>query len=134
MRNYLLSNEYALMDDLFNQFFKDVNEERFTTLKADVIKTQKGFEVEIEIPGFNKEEINVTYEKELLTVWAERKPEELSEDSSYLRLERARKVKRAFVVKGIDEENIAAKYENGLLTLTLPLKEKAEVAKKVCIE
>lgn len=134
MRNYLLSNEYALMDDLFNQFFKDVNEERFTTLKADVIKTQKGFEVEIEIPGFNKEEINVTYEKELLTVWAERKPEELSEDSSYLRLERARKVKRAFVVKGIDEENITAKYENGLLTLTLPLKEKAEVAKKVCIE
>lgn len=134
MRNYLLSNEYALMDDLFNQFFKDVNEERFTTLKADVIKTQKGFEVEIEIPGFNKEEINVTYEKELLTVWAERKPEELSEDSSYLRLERARKVKRAFVVKGIDEENITAKYENGLLSLTLPLKEKAEVAKKVCIE
>ena len=134
MRNYLLSNEYALMDDLFNQFFKDVNEERFTTLKADVIKTQKGFEVEIEIPGFNKEEINVTYEKELLTVWAERKPEELSEDSSYLRLERARKVKRAFVVKGIDEENITAKYENGLLSLTLPLKEKAEVAKKVYIE
>ncbi len=134
MRNYLLSNEYHLMDDLFNQFFKDVNEERFTILKADVIKTQKGFEVEIEIPGFNKEEINVTYEKELLTVWAERKPEELSEDSSYLRLERARKVKRTFVVKGIDEEKITAKYENGLLTLTLPLKEKAEVAKKVCIE
>lgn len=134
MRNYLLSNEYALMDDLFNQFFKDVNEERFTTLKADVIKTQKGFEVEIEIPGFNKEEINVTYEKELLTVWAERKPTELPEENSYLRLERARKVKRSFIVKGIDEEKITAKYENGLLSLTLPLKEKAEVAKKVCIE
>ena len=72
MRNYLLSNEYALMDDLFNQFFKDVNEERFTTLKADVIKTQNGFEVEVEIPGFKKEEINVSYEKDLLTVWAER--------------------------------------------------------------
>ena len=134
MRNYLLSNEYPLMDDLINQFFKVSNEERFTGLKADVIKTQKGFEVEIEIPGFNKEEINVTYEKELLTVWAERKPTELPEENSYLRLERARKVKRSFIVKGIDEEKITAKYENGLLSLTLPLKEKAEVAKKVCIE
>ncbi len=134
MRNYLLSNEYALMDDLFNQFFKVGEESRVSSLKADVIKTQKGFEVEIEIPGFNKEEINVSYEKDLLTVWAERKPAEQSEENSYVRLERALKVKRSFIVKGIDEEKITAKYENGVLLLTLPLKERVEGAKKVYIE
>ena len=134
MRNYLLSNEYALMDDLFNQFFKVGEESRVSSLKADVIKTQKGFEVEIEIPGFKKEEINVSYEKDLLTVWAERKPAEQSEENSYVRLERALKVKRSFIVKGIDEEKITAKYENGVLLLALPLKERVEGAKKVYIE
>ena len=54
MRNYLLSNDYALMDDLFNQFFKVGEESRVSSLKADVIKTQNGFEVEVEIPGFKK--------------------------------------------------------------------------------
>ena len=134
MRNYLLSNEYALMDDLFNQFFKAGEESRVSSLKADVIKTQKGFEVEIEIPGFKKEEINVSYEKDLLTVWAERKPAEQSEENSYVRLERAVKVKRSFMIKDIDEEKITAKYENGVLLLTLPLKERVEGVKKVYIE
>lgn len=134
MRNYLLSNEYALMDDLFNQFFKAGEESRVSSLKADVIKTQKGFEVEIEIPGFKKEEINVSYEKDLLTVWAERKPAEQSEENSYVRLERAVKVKRSFMIKDVDEEKITAKYENGVLLLTLPLKERVEGVKKVYIE
>lgn len=134
MRNYLLSNDYALMDDLFNQFFKVGEESRVSSLKADVIKTQNGFEVEIEIPGFKKEEINVSYEKDLLTVWAERKPAEQSEENSYVRLERAVKVKRSFMIKGIDEEKITAKYENGVLLLTLPLKERVEGVKKVYIE
>lgn len=134
MRNYLLSNEYALMDDLFNQFFKAGEESRVSSLKADVIKTQKGFEVEIEIPGFKKEEINVSYEKDLLTVWAERKPAEQSEENSYVRLERAVKVKRSFMIKDIDEEKITAKYENGVLLLTLPLKERVEGVKKIYIE
>lgn len=134
MRNYLLTNEDALMDDLFNQFFKADEESRVSSLKADVIKTQKGFEVEIEIPGFKKEEINVSYEKDLLTVWAERKPAEQSEENSYVRLERAVKVKRSFMIKDIDEEKITAKYENGVLLLTLPLKERVEGVKKVYIE
>lgn len=134
MRNYLLSNDYALMDDLFNQFFKVGEESRVSSLKADVIKTQNGFEVEIEIPGFKKEEINVSYEKDLLTVWAERKLAEQSEENSYVRLERAVKVKRSFMIKGIDEEKITAKYENGVLLLTLPLKERVEGVKKVYIE
>ena len=134
MRNYLLTNEDALMDDLFNQFFKVGEESRVSSLKADVIKTQKGFEVEIEIPGFKKEEINVSYEKDLLTVWAERKPAEQSEENSYVRLERAVKVKRSFMIKDIDEEKITAKYENGVLLLTLPLKERVEGVKKIYIE
>ncbi|MBE5765471.1 MAG: Hsp20 family protein [Clostridiales bacterium] len=134
MRNYLLSNDYALMDDLFNQFFKVGEESRVSSLKADVIKTQNGFEVEVEIPGFKKEEINVSYEKDLLTVWAERKLAEQSEENSYVRLERAVKVKRSFMIKGIDEEKITAKYENGVLLLTLPLKERVEGVKKVYIE
>ena len=134
MRNYLLSNDYALMDDLFNQFFKVGEESRVSSLKADVIKTQNGFEVEVEIPGFKKEEINVSYEKDLLTVWAERKLAEQSEENGYVRLERAVKVKRSFMIKGIDEEKIPAKYENGVLLLTLPLKERVEGVKKVYIE
>ena len=134
MRNYLLTNEFAIMDDLFNQIFNGTSAKEYSSLKTDVIKTQKGFEVEMEIPGFSKEEINLSYEKEVLTVWAERKPAESSDERNYLRAERANKVKRAFVVKGIDEEKITAKYENGLLTVSLPLKEKLETAKRVYID
>ena len=91
-------------------------------------------EIEMEIPGFKKEEINLSYEKEVLSIWAERKPAEPSDERSYLLSERAHKVKRSFVVKGIDEEKITAKYENGLLTIILPLKDKLESAKRVYID
>jgi HSP20 family protein len=134
MRNYLLTNEFSMMDDLFNQIFNETSSSAYSALKTDVIKTQKGFEVEMEIPGFKKEEINLSYEKEVLTVWAERKPAESSDERSYVRAERASKVKRSFVVKGIDEEKITAKYENGLLTISLPLKEKVEGVKRVYID
>ena len=134
MRNYLLTNEFSMMDELFNQFFNEVSTSGYSSLKTDVIKTQKGFEVEMEIPGFKKEEINLSYEKEVLTVWAEREPAAASDERKYLRAERAYKVKRAFVVKGIDEDKITAKYESGLLTINLPLKEKLETSKRVYID
>ena len=134
MRNYLLANEFAMMDDLFNQIFNETSSSSYSALKTDVIKTKKGFEVEMEIPGFKKEEINLSYEKEVLTVWAEREPAEPSDERKYLRAERAYKVKRAFVVKGIDDDKITAKYENGLLTINLPLKEKLETSKRVYID
>ena len=112
----------------------DAGDSGYSSLKTDVIKTQNGFEVEMEIPGFKKEEINLSYEKDVLTVWAEREPAAPSDERSYLRAERAYKVKRALVVKGIDEDKITAKYENGLLTINLPLKEKLETSKRVYID
>ena len=125
----------------FSDLFRDFDRMERTlfdntpaSLATDILDLGDAYRLDIELPGFKKEEINLSYEKEVLTVWAERKPAEPSDERKYLRAERAYKVKRAFVVKGIDEDKITAKYENGLLTINLPLKEKLETSKRVYID
>ncbi len=130
MRNYLL-NTNDLFDDLMRDFWQPAQMAKLSNMATDAYKEEGGYRLEIEMPGFEKDEINISYEKDYLIVQAERKVKE--EEKTLLLNERCLSLKRSYLVKAIDGEKITAKYEKGVLTVNLPLKEKEEV-KKIAIE
>src|SRR5262245_20256372 len=113
-------------DDLFRGFFKPV---RFVpapvTIKMDVAENDAGYVVHAELPGVKKDDIHVTIEGNQVTIAAESKREAApKEGGEALRSERYfGSVYRSFTLPvELDEAASTAKFENGVLELTLPRK------------
>lgn len=103
-------------------------------MKTDIRETQEAFEVDIDLPGFKKEEINAKLENGYLTISAGKglDKEEKDEDGRYIRRERyGGSMSRSFYVgDALTQEEIRAKYEDGILRLTIPKKNPNAVEKK----
>lgn len=136
MANYFLrrNNSYDLFDAFNSLFTPSVFSERSDVMKTDVKETEKGFLLEVELAGFDKNDIELSFEKGYLTISAEKKLTE-GEDEKYLRRERVTKLSRTYYAGDIDKDQIKAKYENGVLSVDLPKKEKAlPESNKIAIE
>ena len=96
-------------------------------MKTDVHENDAQFEIDIDLPGFKKDEITVTLEKGCLTVAAAKglDKDEKNEKGRVIRQERyAGSMQRSFFVgRNVTEEEIGAKFEDGVLKLTVPKKE-----------
>ena len=110
-------------------------------MKTDVKETDSGYEVDIDLPGFKKDEINVQLDNGYLSISAAKglDKEEKNKEGKYIRKERyAGAMSRSFYVgKDITEKDIHGKYENGILMLDIPKKapeKKVEEKKFVTIE
>ncbi len=107
-------------------------------MKTDVRETEDGYEVDIDLPGFKKDEINAKLENGYLTVSASKglDKDEKDKEGKYIRQERyAGAMSRSFYVgDDLTQEDIKAKYENGILKLSLPKKEAKAVEQKRYIE
>ena len=117
----------AGIDELFRGFFKPVRVTHAApvAIRMDVTENDKGYVVHAEIPGVRKEDIHVTIEANQVTIGAEVKREsEHREGERVLRSERHHgSVHRSFTVPvELDEAASTAKYENGVLELTLARK------------
>ena len=103
-------------------------------MKTDIKETENGYEVDIDLPGFKKDELNLHLENGYLTVSAAKGLDKDEEDKKdhYIRKERyAGSMSRSFYVgDGITEDDIKAKYENGILKLSIPKKEAKAVEQK----
>ena len=104
-------------------------------MKTDVREHDKGYEIDIDLPGFKKDEIQVQLEDGYLTVSAEKglDKDEKDKKGRYIRKERyAGAMQRSFYVGDtVTQEDIKAKYENGILSISVPKKDaKAVDAKK----
>ena len=107
-------------------------------MKTDVHETENSYEMNVELPGFKKEDIKIDIENDCLTISAERHSEHENEEKkgSYVCCERTYgKYQRSFDVSGIDVDGIKAKYADGVLAVTLPkLVEVKPAAKAIAIE
>ena len=108
-------------------------------MKTDVKETDEGYEVDVDLPGFKKEEIRLELENGTLTISTQKTLENKEEkQGKVLRQERCSgSMSRSFYVgEHVTEEDIKAKYENGVLSLSIPKKEapKAPEKKTICIE
>lgn len=121
-------NSFREMDSLARAFFDEPffsEKAKIVPFKTDVKKTGDGYLLEAELPGFNKEEIVIDLEGDVLTIKAEHKTEEKEEKAeNFIRVERSHSsYERRFDVSEIDTDKIDAKYENGILSLNMPTRE-----------
>lgn len=141
-----------LGEDLFDQWmegalsgFADVNRRLYgkngkNMMKTDVKEVENGYQVAVEMPGFDKSEISVELEKGYLTITAskELREDQREEDDKYIRRERyAGTMQRSFYVgEGIQQEEVKARYENGVLTLEVPREDEQKVqqSRRIAIE
>ncbi len=109
-------------------------------MKTDIREHDSGYELDIDLPGFKKDEINVELENGYLTISAAKglDKDEKNEEGKYIRRERyAGAMQRSFYVgDAITHEDIRAKFEDGILRLSIPKKDaKAiETKKTIAIE
>ena len=109
-------------------------------MKTDVRETDSGYEVDIDLPGFKKEEINAKLENGYLIVSAAKgmDNDKKDTDGKYIRRERYMgSMSRSFYVgDALSQEDIQARFEDGILRLTLPKKapQKVEENKYIAIE
>ncbi len=95
-------------------------------MRTDVIEKNDSYQLEAELPGFNKEDINIDLKNDTLTISATHTDnnDEKDNNGKYIRRERrSSSFQRSFHVEGLKPEDIIAQYKNGVLTVNLPKKE-----------
>ena len=109
-----------IVDEFFNNATSNYRKDNFMP-SVDVSETDSQFEVSVELPGLKKEDINVDLEKGRLTISGERKFKNEEEGKNFHRVEtQYGKFSRSFYLPdSIDENSIAAKYEDGILNITI---------------
>ena len=97
-------------------------------MKTDIRETEGSYELDVDLPGFKKDEIQASLENGYLTISAAKglDKDEKDKDGKYIRQERyAGAMSRSFYVGDeVTQEDIKAKYEDGILKLSIPKKEK----------
>jgi len=133
-----LTPRMSAFDRLFNdeilrpfRLFEDMAEalnERGWAPAVDIRETEEAYEVMADLPGFDKNDVEITLENNILTLRGERKWEGDEEKQSYRRIERAYgEFTRSFgLPTQVDAEKVLAKFTDGVLTVTIP---KAEESK-----
>ena len=109
-------------------------------MKTDVKETDKDYEVSIDLPGFKKDEISIDLDNGYLTISAAKglDKDEQDKKGKYIRKERyAGAMQRSFYVgDAVTEEDVKAKFEDGILRLSIPKKDAkaVETKKTIAIE
>ena len=119
-------NPFDEIEQLFDRMSEQFGEGTFAgtagSLLVDVEDRDDAFVVTVDVPGFSKEEIDVTLADRTLHVRAEHEAETETSEANFLRRERQRtSASRSVRLPGaVDEGGISATYDNGVLTVTLP--------------
>jgi len=126
-RNDYLSSTFDIFD---TSFFKDTN-----IMKSDIYEQNDNYVLEIDLPGFDKENVSIDYHNEYLTIKAV-KNDNHDENDKYIKKERFYgEYKRTFYIGNLDESNIKANYNNGVLKITFPKEDvKKETKKQILID
>ena len=134
-----------LFDDWMDFSFPDIDKALYgkhakNEMKTDVRETEDGYELDIDLPGFKKDEVTAQLDNGYLTIQASKSLDKEQKDKKgkYIRKERyAGSMSRSFYVgDAITEEDVHAKYEDGILKLSVPKKEAkaVEQTKHIAIE
>ena len=128
-----------MFDDMFNDMLPMVSSRRNplygrhskNLMKTDVRETESAYELDVDLPGFKKDEVQVQLQDGYLTIAAAKGLERENDDKKgrYIRQERyTGQCSRSFYVgEGLKAEDVHAKFEDGILRLTLPREAKKEL-------
>ena len=124
-RDYFDMTPSELFRDFGRQFFSNFPDEQ--SIKTDISEKDDRYELKAELPGFSKDQIDISYENGMLIISAENNQvnEEKDDEGKVIQKERSySNVKRMYSLNNIDEDNIEAKFEDGILSVYLPKIEK----------
>lgn len=128
------------MDDMFPESGRKTFKTMPSIMRTDIKETEDQYVLSVELPGFNKEDVKLSLKDGYLNIsaTAQNEEEEEEKDGKFLRRERyTGAMTRSFYVgEDITEEDVKAKFGNGVLTLSLPKEapKKIEEPKYICIE
>ena len=125
-------------DDLFDRSFQMVpwpderelyGKHARNLMKTDVHETEDGYEMNVDLPGFKKEDIHVDLKEGYLTLRAEKNLEkEEKKEKKVIRSERyVGSMSRSFYVGDVKPESVKCRYEDGVLTLEFPKAEQKKL-------
>ena len=137
-------------ENLFDEFFDDdfmrfpawggrnplYGKHAKNLMKTDVRETENTYEVDVDLPGFKKDEISVDLKDGYLTINAAKglDKDEKDKEGRYIRQERyAGSCSRSFYVGYVEPDDVSAKYEDGILKLSMPKHAKKELPKRSTI-
>ena len=131
MRNEMTrKNDYDFfeeaMHDLFPGFY---GRKQQNYMRTDIKETEKDYVVEVELPGLDKNDIHIDLKDGYLNIEVSKnEKQEEKEKGNYIHRERSFSCSRSYYVGEVSKEDVKAKYENGILNLTIPkqVEKKAE--------
>lgn len=126
----------SLFDDFFINTDKlDTNYNKHTIPAVNVKEHEKGFVIELAVPGMKKEDLNIELENNKLSISNDKELVENKDAGKYTRREFVYgKFQRTFnLPKNVDDKNIAGDYKAGILTVTIPKIKERNLTKKITI-
>lgn len=127
MLNWNVVRTSDLLEKVFDTWFETPAidrtkiEEKFIQPDFNLIETKDSWIVEAELPGIKKEDIKLDVKDNYLTISGKKESRYEKTEDYYQRHESSYgKFKRSYQLKGLDGDKIEAKYENGVLTVTVP--------------
>lgn len=126
----LIPRRYFL-DDIFDDFEVKTT----SNMKCDIYEKDGNYFIEIDVPGFKKEDIDVDIDKGYLTISAKHEENIDEENKNYIRKERTYgSFSRQFYIGNVAEEQVKAEFNNGTLKVVVPKEEEKETKKRIEID
>jgi HSP20 family protein len=116
-------NLFDYLDHFEKNFFGD-DLNTFSQFRTDILDKGDHFELQAELPGFQKEDIHIAINGDMLTIHAEHNTKHEEKNGQYVRRERKfGSFSRSFDISNIVADGISAEYKDGVLALHLPKRE-----------
>ena len=130
MSNNNQCNYLSLLDPFFNMILDEDEKRGFGSLsmKADILKNEEGYILNVDVPGVKKEDLKITFEDGYLTVEAKASTDAKEKEKFITRERFSGTCKRSFYLGDIDKDSIQANHENGVLSISF---KEAKVENKV---
>ena len=110
------------LNSIFDDFFDEVKN---IDMKCDVYEKDGIYHIEADVPGLQKEDLSVEYDNGYLMISTSKEEEKVDKSKNYIKKERSYGyLERQFYVGSIKEDMIDAKFENGILKISVPKQEK----------
>lgn len=126
----LIPRRYFL-DDIFDDFEVKTT----SNMKCDIYEKDGNYFIEMDVPGFKKEDIDVDIDKGYLTISAKHEENIDEENKNYIRKERTYgSFSRQFYIGNVAEEQVKAEFNNGTLKVVVPKEEEKETKRRIEID
>lgn len=120
------------LDDIFDNLMTTREQ---NSLKCDIYEKDGIYNIEMDVPGFKKEDISIEIEDGYITITASKKDSKEETSKNYIRRERySNEYRRQFYIGNIKQDQIKAKFEDGSLKIEIPIENETPNKKLIDIE